>query len=71
MKSDLEIAQAARLRPIADIAGALGLRDAEVELYGRYKAKVALAVLTRRRAQPPGKLVVVTGMTPTPLGGRT
>jgi formate--tetrahydrofolate ligase len=72
MKSDLEIAQEATLRPISDIAGELRLLEDEVELYGKYKAKVSLAVLERLRDKPSGKFVVVTGMTPTPLGeGKT
>jgi formate--tetrahydrofolate ligase len=72
MLSDLEIAQAATLRPIADIARELGLLDEEVELYGRYKAKVSLDVLARLRDRPVGKYIAVTGMTPTPLGeGKT
>lgn len=72
MVSDLEIAQAAELRPIAGIATELGLTEDEVELYGKYKAKVSLDVLTRLRDKPNGKYVVVTGVTPTPLGeGKT
>jgi formate--tetrahydrofolate ligase len=72
MKSDLEIAQEATLRPISDIAGELGLLEDEVELYGKYKAKVSLDVLDRLNHKPTGKFVVVTGMTPTPLGeGKT
>ncbi|MGH7700771.1 MAG: formate--tetrahydrofolate ligase [Gemmatimonadales bacterium] len=66
MPSDIEIAQAARLRPIADVAAELGLGDDEIELYGRYKAKVPLAALARRPAL--GRLVLVTGITPTPAG---
>src|SRR5919106_2895581 len=72
MKSDLEIAQEASIRPISDIAGELGLLEDEVELYGKYKAKVSLDVLERLKDKSPGKFVVVTGMTPTPLGeGKT
>ena len=72
MLSDLEIAQAATLRPIAEIAGELGLLDDEVELYGKHKAKVSLSVLDRLHAKPAGKFVVITGITPTPLGeGKT
>src|SRR5262249_6866437 len=72
MKTDLEIAQEATLRPIAQIAQELGLTDDEVELYGKYKAKVSLDVLHRLRDKPNGKYVVVTGVTPTPLGeGKT
>ena len=67
---DIEIAQAARLRPIADVARELGLGDDEVELYGRSKAKITLGALERR--QPRGRLVLVTGISPTPAGeGKT
>ncbi|HWO73874.1 MAG TPA: formate--tetrahydrofolate ligase [Dehalococcoidia bacterium] len=72
MKTDLEIAQEANLKPISEIAAELGLLEDEVELYGKYKAKVSLGVLGRLQDRPDGKLVVVTGMTPTPLGeGKT
>jgi len=72
MKSDLEIAQEATLAPIAEVAANLGLTDDEVELYGKYKAKVSLSVLDRLADKPKGKFIVVTGMTPTPLGeGKT
>jgi len=64
--SDIEIAQAAKLRPIADVAAELGLADDEVELYGKYKAKIALRALERRK--PKGRLVLVTGISPTPAG---
>src|ERR1051325_2396481 len=72
MKSDLEIAQEATLAPIAEVAANLGLTDDEVELYGKYKAKVSLSVLDRLADQPKGKFIVGTGMTPTPRGeGKT
>ena len=64
--TDIEIAQAARLRPIADVAGELGLAEDEVEFYGRRKAKIQLQALERR--SPRGRLVLVTGITPTPAG---
>ncbi|MGH7613732.1 MAG: formate--tetrahydrofolate ligase, partial [Gemmatimonadales bacterium] len=64
--TDIEIAQAAKLRPVADIAAELGLRDDEVELYGKYKAKISLDALARR--PPKGRLVLVTGINPTPAG---
>jgi formate--tetrahydrofolate ligase len=62
---DIEIAQAAKLRPISEIAGGLGLGVADYEAYGQYKAKVSLE-LSRR--PPKGKLVMVTAITPTPAG---
>jgi formate--tetrahydrofolate ligase len=67
--SDLEIARSVTPRPIADVAADLGLRDDEIELYGRSKAKVTLEAIRRVEAERPrGKYVVVTAITPTPLG---
>jgi methylenetetrahydrofolate dehydrogenase (NADP+) / methenyltetrahydrofolate cyclohydrolase / formyltetrahydrofolate synthetase len=67
--SDLEIARSVTPRPIADIASDLGLRDDEIELYGRSKAKVTLPAIERlERDRPRGRYVVVTAITPTPLG---
>ncbi len=72
MKSSLEIAQEATLRPIAQIAEEIGLHEDEFDLYGRYKAKVSLAVLERLREAPDAKLVCVTAITPTKAGeGKT
>jgi formate--tetrahydrofolate ligase len=64
--SDIAIAQAATLRPIRDVAAELGLADDELELYGKYKAKILMRALEQRA--PGGKLVLVTGITPTPAG---
>jgi formate--tetrahydrofolate ligase len=70
--SSLEIAQNAELRPIADIAAAAGLEPDEVELYGRYKAKIDLSVLDRLAARQDAKLIDVTAITPTKAGeGKT
>ena len=67
--SDLDIARSVTPRPIVDIAAELGLRDDELELYGPTKAKVRLEAITRLEAERPrGKYVVVTAITPTPLG---
>jgi formyltetrahydrofolate synthetase len=72
MRSSLEIAQAATLRPIADVAEEAGIEPDELELYGRYKAKVDLSILDRLADQPDGKIVNVTAITPTPPGeGKT
>jgi formate--tetrahydrofolate ligase len=72
MPSSLEIAQAATLRPIAELAAEIGLEDDEVDLYGRYKAKVDLSVLERLTDRPNGKLIGVTAITPTKAGeGKT
>ncbi|EQC32578.1 formate-tetrahydrofolate ligase [Saprolegnia diclina VS20] len=70
--SDLEIAQAQKPKPIAQLATEIGLHDEELSLHGKYKAKVALSVLNRLENAPQGKYVVVGGITPTPLGeGKT
>ena len=67
-KQDLEIARTVTLKPIQEIAAAVGLTPAEIEPFGHYKAKVAWDAIERRRAQPDGGLVLVTAMTPTPAG---
>ncbi len=64
--SDIEIAQAAKLRPIADVAAELGLGPDEILPYGRYKAKITPEAIARR--SPKGRLVLVTGINPTPAG---
>jgi formate--tetrahydrofolate ligase len=67
--SDLEIARAVKPRPIVDVARDLGIHDDELELYGPTKAKVTMAAIERLEAERPrGKYVVVTAITPTPLG---
>jgi formyltetrahydrofolate synthetase len=66
--SDIDIAQAAELKPINLIAEELGLLPEELELYGDYKAKVKLSVLDRLKDVPDGKYIDVTAITPTPLG---
>ena len=72
MPSSLEIAQAAILRPIEDVAAAAGLVPEEVEPYGRTKAKIDLGVLDRLRDTADGKLICVTAITPTKAGeGKT
>jgi formate--tetrahydrofolate ligase len=64
--SDIAIAQAAKLRPIADVAGEIGLGPDEILPYGRYKAKISAEAIARRK--PTGRLVLVTGINPTPAG---
>lgn len=72
MKSDIEIAQAATMRPITEIAERAGLLRSDLELYGDYKAKIKLDVLQRLSDRPKGRYVFVTAITPTPLGeGKT
>jgi methylenetetrahydrofolate dehydrogenase (NADP+)/methenyltetrahydrofolate cyclohydrolase/formyltetrahydrofolate synthetase len=70
--SDIDIAQAAVIKPIAQIAAELGIRENELELYGPYKAKIKLEILERLKNRPNGKYIDVTAITPTPLGeGKT
>jgi len=72
LKSDIEIAQAAEIKPIREIADSIGLDDKFLELYGNYKAKVSLDVLESFKDRPNGKYIDVTAITPTPLGeGKT
>jgi formate--tetrahydrofolate ligase len=72
LKSDIEIAQAAEMKPIREIADSIGLDDKFLELYGNYKAKVSLDVLENFKDRPNGKYIDVTAITPTPLGeGKT
>ncbi len=70
--SDIEIAQAAKMKPAMELAKELGISEAETELYGKYKAKISLDVLRRHKDKPDGKLILVTAITPTPAGeGKT
>jgi formate--tetrahydrofolate ligase len=71
--SDIEIAQAATMQPIQAIAEKAGILEDELELYGRYKAKIDyLGLLARLKDKPDGKIINVTAITPTPLGeGKT
>ena len=70
-KSDIEIAQETKMQPIEDVAKKVGLEPDDIELYGKYKAKINLDVLTKNSAHQ-GKLILVTAMSPTPAGeGKT
>ncbi|MFY9303444.1 MAG: formate--tetrahydrofolate ligase [Atribacterales bacterium] len=72
MLSDLEIAQKAQMKPITEIAQSLGLSSDDIDLYGKYKAKVSLEVLENFSEKPQSKYIDVTAITPTPLGeGKT
>jgi len=72
LKSDIEIAQHATMQPIAEIARSIGLGEDDIELYGKYKAKVSLATWDKMKDKPDGKLVLVTAINPTPAGeGKT
>ncbi|SDW20298.1 Formate-tetrahydrofolate ligase [Kandleria vitulina] len=72
MLTDVEIAQQTKMEPIAEIAAKLGLSDDDLELYGKYKAKVSLDTLKKVENNENGKLVLVTAINPTPAGeGKT
>lgn len=72
MKTDVQIAQEAKMIPITEIAENLGIQDDELELYGKYKAKVSLDVFKRLENKKDGKLILVTAINPTPAGeGKT
>jgi len=70
--SNIEIAQSAKLKPITEIAASLGLKEDDIEPYGKYKAKIKPQVLRERMDKPDGKLIIVTAVTPTKTGeGKT
>ncbi|MGO5076882.1 formate--tetrahydrofolate ligase [Oscillospiraceae bacterium LCP25S3_E10] len=72
MLSDIEIAQQAKLLPIAEVAKKMGIKDEELEPYGRFKAKLNDSLADRLSSRPDGKLVLVTAINPTPAGeGKT
>jgi len=72
MKTDVQIAQEEKLKPVTEIAKSLGIQEDELELYGKYKAKVSLDVLKRLQKKKDAKLVLVTAINPTPAGeGKT
>ena len=72
MLSDIEIAQGCQMRPITEVAEAAGLDAEDLELYGRYKAKLSADVWKKTADKPDGKLVLVTAINPTPAGeGKT
>jgi len=72
VKSDIQIAQEATLKPIIDVAADIGLGPEDLDLYGKYKAKIHLDVFDRVKERPNGKLILCTAITPTPAGeGKT
>ena len=72
MRSDIEIAQEAKMLPVAEVAARLGVSADDLELYGKYKAKLPLHLRDRLKDRPDGKLVLVTAINPTPAGeGKT
>ncbi len=72
MKTDIQIAQEAKMAHIKDVAAALGIHEEELEFYGKYKAKLSDEVWEKIKERPDGKLVLVTAINPTPAGeGKT
>ena len=72
MKTDIQIAQEAVMEPIVNVAKNLGITEDELELYGKYKAKISDEYLQKIKSNPDGKLILVTAINPTPAGeGKT
>ena len=72
MLTDIQIAQAAQMQPVAEIAAKLGIQEDELEQYGKYKAKLTESLWERVKERPDGKLILVTAVNPTPAGeGKT
>jgi len=68
MKSDIEIAQSVSMEKIINIAEKIGLTEDDIDLYGKYKCKINLEVLEKKKDRPDGKLILVTAINPTPAG---
>ena len=72
MKTDIQIAQEATMLPIKDVAASIGIEEDDLELYGKYKAKISDELINRTKENPDGKLILVTAINPTPAGeGKT
>ena len=72
MKTDIQIAQEATMLPIKDVAASIGIKEDDLELYGKYKAKISDELINRTKKNPNGKLILVTAINPTPAGeGKT
>lgn len=72
MKTDIQIAQEATMLPIKDVAASIGIKEDDLELYGKYKAKISDELINRTKKDPDGKLILVTAINPTPAGeGKT
>ena len=72
MKTDIQIAQEATMLPIKDVAATIGIKEDDLELYGKYKAKISDELINRTKKNPNGKLILVTAINPTPAGeGKT
>lgn len=72
MKTDVQIAQEANMLPIKEVASTIGLTEDDLELFGKYKAKISMEKIKALETKPDGKLVLVTAINPTPAGeGKT
>ena len=72
MKTDIQIAQEATMLPIKDVAASIGIEEDDLELYGKYKAKISDELINRTKKNPDGQLILVTAINPTPAGeGKT
>ena len=72
MKTDIQIAQEAVMEPVTEVAARLGIDADDLELYGKYKAKISDSYLEKRKGDAEGKLILVTAINPTPAGeGKT
>ncbi len=72
MKTDIQIAQEATMLPIKEVAASIGIEEDDLELYGKYKAKISDSLINRSKNNPDGKLILVTAINPTPAGeGKT
>lgn len=72
MKTDIQIAQESTMLPIKDVAASIGIKEDDLELYGKYKAKISDELINRTKKNPDGKLILVTAINPTPAGeGKT
>ena len=72
MKSDIQIAQEATMLPIKEVAASIGIAEDDLELYGKYKAKISDELIEKSKNNPDGKLILVTAINPTPAGeGKT
>ena len=72
MKTDIQIAQEATMKPIKEVAASIGIQEDDLELYGKYKAKISDDLINRSKSNPDGKLILVTAINPTPAGeGKT
>ena len=72
MKTDIQIAQETKMLPIKEVAASIGIKEDDLELYGKYKAKISDDLINESKNNKDGKLILVTAINPTPAGeGKT